>query len=443
MKQKILYIILGVFAVVILINVIKTIVHETEYGTKAEIKVPMVSCSDSDSIKKVIFMIDNSGSMRGYVDFSGNSPQFDSARSALLAKTGDFMGRCENKLSAQTEALCNGNSYNTSATMRKLGNYTAFSGAITEVEKMISQAIDKSNDSTLTVIVSDMILSYGLKVLKNMKDDKYNYRKLEDLKVDIRNQFYRLKNEGMGILIAKYEADFNGKYYYNHTENITPSGFKDSLMKKRPFYFVVIGKTQRIKELCNNNCLPEDYKAIFSSLCLENHDLICKDYQVTQPNNQASWILGNPDGKQQTEAAKRTYTISTNKNFKEAKFSFNFSFDPPKIPTYVSDSLSVVHDKNYLSNVSISANRDTITVQTCPFEQLPKGTTTLKVECTSPRHRYYQSSSTLDDVTCSLKDMEGKTWGFEAVVKALYEAYDIKKGDFNKVISLEFNIIKE
>ena len=96
-----------------------------------------------------------------------------------------------------------------------------------------------------------------------------------------------------------------------------------------------------------------------------------------------------------------------------------------------------------MSNVSISANRDTITVQTCPFEQLPKGTTTLKVECTSPRHRYYQSSSTLDDVTCSLKDMEGKTWGFEAVVKALYEAYDIKEGDFNKVISLEFNIIKE
>ncbi|MDE5886629.1 MAG: hypothetical protein K2H46_03470 [Muribaculaceae bacterium] len=439
MKKIILYILLGVVAVVLLIKVI----HGTsDYGSKAVVEVPSSEEYKAVSIKNVTFLIDNSGSMRGYVDFSGNKPEFASAEKTLLSKTGIFMGNCENILDATTKAICNGKTYNTEKTMTALSNYSAFSGPITEVGSLIKKGIDTLNgDSTLCVIVSDMVLSYGKAELKAKSDIYYNLHSLSDLKTDIRNQFHRLKNAGKDVLIVKYEGDFNGNFYYNYTENLEASSYQGTLMNKRPFYFMIIGATKAIKDLCVRKCLPEGYTEVFTSLALDKSDIKTESYSVTQPSDQPQWILGCPDNRKENDAKDNTFTISIDKNLSTTRSSFSFQFSQFEIPAYVSTNLSAEYERNVLKEVTQLVNNSSFSVTTNPFNDLSKRQT-VKVRFVSPRYVDVSTSSTKDDIKCSVKDMEGKTWGYAAIAEALYEAYGISSKDVNQVVSLEFMLIK-
>ena len=440
MKKTILYILLGLVVIVVLI---RTIIHHSEYGSKAEVEVPNAKEANTSSITDVIFLIDNSGSMRGYVDFSGNRPEFKNATKTMLSKTGVLMGNCENILGAKTVAICNGDTYTTEQTLKALSNYTAFSGPITEVDTLIKSGIAKVNgDTTLCVIVSDMVLSYGKGELKNKNDIYYNLHSLSNLKTEIRNQFHSLKTAGKDVLIVKYGGDFNGNYYYNYSENLEASNYVGSLMRKRPFYFMIIGATKALKDLCVLKCLPEGYVEVFTSLALDKSDLKAENFTVTQPSAQPQWLLGNPNQKKSIEASQRTFTISTNKNLKNSRSSFSFNFPAFEIPAYVSTNLIAKYDRDLLSKVSELTNNSSFTVETNPFNDLPKSKI-VKIEFLSPRIVDISNSSTMDDIKCSLKDMEGKTWGFEAIAEALYEAYGISYKDVNRVVSLQFEIIKE
>lgn len=437
MKRTILYIVLGVVVIAVLISIFRK--SEPQYGTKAVVTIPKTEYSQS-KVKDVTFIIDNSGSMRGYVDFSGNKEQFKDAKKALLAKTGEFMGNCDSKLHAKTMAICNGKEYNTSQTLSCLSNYSAFSGPITEVQQLIQIASEKAKgDSSLCVVVSDMILSYGKKTLIEKGDRYFNKHSLDDLYISVRNEFKRLCDDGKGVLIAKYEGDFNGNYYYNYTENMEPCKFKDTLMTKRPFYFMVIGKIEALKNLCNNKCLPMDYKEIFSSLKLEDSDKTTEGYTISQPTDQPQWILGCPNVKTEAKAGENVYSVSMTKNLKNAVSQFDFSFDCFEIPTYISSKLTPQFDKTQLESVSALNNNSSFTVTTVPYEKLSK-INKVTVHFYSPRYVSYQSSSTDDDSNATLSAMESRTWGFDAVVKALYDAYGIHENDNNYVMSLDFVI---
>lgn len=440
MKKTILYI---VFAIALLAGVIKVFrPSKTVYGTKAEITVPNIDNTVNNTIKEVTFIIDNSGSMRGYVDFSGNKEQFKDAKKSLLSLTGEFMGNCDTKYHSRTIAFCNGddeNTFNTSQTLDKLSNYTAFGGKTTEVDKLIEMAISHAKgDSALSVVVSDLILSYGKKTLVDKADKYYNLHSLNELQIKVRNEFKRLNEQNKGVLIAKYDGDFNGKYYYNYAENLDDCAFKDSLMKNRPFYFMVIGSENAIKDLCNSNCLPKGYKKIFTSLSLDSTDMKQLHYTVSQPAGQALWILGSPNSKNDSVYAKNTFSLTMTKNIKDAVSKFDFTFDKFDIPCYVSDSLTSNYDTAQLSSVQLIENNQ-ISVATVAFNKL-KDANNVRICFTSPRYVDYDSYSTLDDITTSLANMEGKTWGFEALVKALYDAYGIQKDDKHNVLSLDFVI---
>lgn len=441
MKKTILCIVFAVVALAVLINVFRP--SKTLYGTKAVVTVPKAVDAATSSIKNVTFIVDNSVSMRGYVDFSGNKEQFKNAKKSLLAKTGEFMGNCDTKLHAKAVAICNGKTYNTSQTIQSLSNYSAFGGQTTEVQKLLEMAIAQAQgDTTLSVVVSDLILSYGINTLSTKGDKYYNQHSLDDLNVSVRNEFKRLEEQDKGVLIAKYEGDFNGKFYCNYTENQDPCGYKDTLMSRRPFYFMVIGSSKAIKNLVNNKCLPEECEKIFSSLKLEDSDMTAQEYTVSQPDNQTQWILGNPNYKKEEKASSETYSMTITKNLKNAVSQFDFTFPAFEIPPYICNQLTPEFDVKQLQSVTSLNNNCSFTVKTVPFQDLEK-TNKVKVNFTSPRYVDYKSSSILDDIKSSVTQMEGRTWGFEAIVKALYDAYDIKENDKNIVVSLDFVINKQ
>lgn len=441
MKKIILYIVLGVIVIAAIIAGVRP--PKGKFGSKAQIEVPRMQEPSSSSIKEVCFLMDNSGSMKGYVDFSGNKPDFKDAKKSLLAKVGDFMSNCENILNVKTVAECNREEYNVSQLLSSLNNYSALSGPVTEVDKLIEHAIIKNvSDSTLCIIVSDMILSYGKSKLIAQKDKYYNLHNLADLATSVKNQFSKLKNEGKGVIIVKYEGDFNGKYYYNYTENLDACGFKDSLMQNRPFYFVVIGKNEALKELCSKNCIPTGYTKIFSSLLMDAKDLMSEVFEVSQPSEQVQWTLGNPNPKEEAKSADILYSISINKNIKTASSNFTFSFKQFTLPIYVNSDIKPIFDSSIFQNVSNLNNYSCFTVTTRPFNEMPKNSN-VTIEFKSKGQVEYSSSSTLDDVKISLKEMECKTWGFESIIASMYEAYGIDENSSNTIARTEFSIFKQ
>lgn len=436
MKKNILLIILGVALTAFIINLIKG--HSGEFGTKAEVKLPQTIETTSTPIKDVTFIIDNSQSMRGYVDFSGNKPIFQKATKSMLSTTGDFMSNCSKNLSAYTRALCNGQEYDTDGTIKSLSNYSAFSGPTTELEDFIKKGTSMaSGDSSVCVIVSDMVLSYGKKVLNEKQDKYYNLHSLAELQTKAKDAFKGLKSKGKDVMIVKYEGDFNGKYYCNYTENLDPCNFKDTLMVKRPFYYTIIGTPEALKNLCGTKCIPSGYTKIFTTLALTDSDLKTDTYHVNQPSGQVQWILGNPNPK---KAADNIYSVTMTKDLKDITSQFTFSFPKFELPIYVSEDISAEPFDKHLSSVSLLNDNSSFTVTTCPFNQLSKEQT-VNVDFTCPRYVEFKSSSIDDDATCIVEDLEHKTWGFEAVVAALYDAYGIKEGDKNKILSLQFRIL--
>lgn len=439
MKRNILYIVFGIIALII---VIRMIVGGGEYGSKAEIQVPSESVEGA-SVRNVTFIVDNSGSMRGYVDFSGNRPGFGDAKKTFISKVGDFMSNCTNVLGVKnTVAKCNGKEYkSTDDMLDALSNYSAFSGPITELAELVGKAMTEVNDSSISIVVSDMILSYGKATIKSKGDDDYNKHALDELKAKLKNKFQELKNSKKEILLIKYVGDFNGKYYYNYTENLKPNKYNDTLMINRPFYFMVIGGKENLKALCDKNCVPKGYETIFSTMSLGEKDLIPKEFTVSQPEKQPQWILGNPNPKDE-KAKDRIYTISMSNNLKTTQSDFTFTFDELRIPIYAGADFKYDFDKKVLSEVQLNESRNAIIVKTKPYDQFGKEEK-LEVKIYTPLYVDPEESSTLDDVEATLENLENKTWGFKAIVEAIYEAYDINKNEVNTIANLKVKIQKK
>ncbi|MDE7386939.1 MAG: hypothetical protein K2N28_07345 [Muribaculaceae bacterium] len=440
MKNKVLYIVLAVIAAAALITIFRN--GGGEYGSKAEVSVPATH-SSNNVVKAVTLLIDNSGSMRGYTDFSGNKPQFKHSKKALLSITGDLMANCNNILQANSSAICSGKSYTLEQALTSLSDYSAFSGPITEVDKLIAVAADKAvGDSSVSVLVSDMILSYGKTTLLTKKDNFYNAHALSDLKTNVRNRFQQLKNAGKEVLIVKYQSDFNGNYYYNHTENIVPNVYKDSLMADRPFYFMIVGSKAALNEMCERNCIPAGYTDIFTTLSLAENDLKTESYSVSQPEEQPQWILGNPKPKDESKAADRIFSVSMSRNIKTTQSQFTFTFAPFALPIYINQNITPTFDETILSSVSPLIGNAGFTLTTQPYSQLPKEKE-VEIIFTSPRYKEFATSSIDDDININAENLQGRTWGFNAVIEALYEAYNITDSDVNRIVDLKFNVLKK
>ncbi|GAB3908420.1 hypothetical protein GCM10028803_44010 [Larkinella knui] len=111
-----------------------------------------------------------------------------------------------------------------------------------ELHKIFKEVGEKAKGNTVTMLVSDCILSFpDAEIKKNPEVNRQNAESV--LKSQINDQFASLKKQGISATVLAYSSGFNGTYYdYQNTKHKLAG-------ESRPFYIWIIGKQELVGDL--------------------------------------------------------------------------------------------------------------------------------------------------------------------------------------------------
>ena len=114
----------------------------------------------------------------------------------------------------------------------------------TRLNDIIKLVLERTNDSTVSILVSDCI--YSIKD-NDKKKTKTNEDKLKDLMVETKNQFIEHSSiNDLSVLFIRLESNFNGQYYDCNDKPIKLTN------RNRPYYMCVIGTDNNVKDFMKN-----------------------------------------------------------------------------------------------------------------------------------------------------------------------------------------------
>jgi hypothetical protein len=188
-------------------------------------------------LKKIVFFVENSGSMYGYVNQANefkNSlvglaylPEFDKAEKSFY-----FINGTSNPLkNSGIKINYVGNDPEVFKNNLNQKSFNIGDMRYSDLNKMFEVALDSARGNQISVLISDCIYDVG------EENDPLTALRIEIQKTQqsFRN---RLENEDIQTLIIKAGSRFDGHYYY-----ASKSGSKKILDTERPFYIIFFGNT--------------------------------------------------------------------------------------------------------------------------------------------------------------------------------------------------------
>ena len=427
-------------AIGLAIWIVFEIFSSAETGDHFVMTVPELSQDASfKSVKRVTVYLDNSGSMKGYVDFAGvnNGSQ---ARASIIGTLSNMMDNVHETYSIEPVCKCGGSNYERSAFLIGMENFSIFRGAVTELHKMMQLVADSTSKDDVSVIATDMVMSYGKKKLITEKDSFYNYHQLEQLGAQVHNAMEKCKKKNLQVAVLQYYSDFNGKYYYNYTENLKTNEYAKTLMTDRPYYLFVIGSEEILRSMMANNCFNKaDHVYASFDMGEPTHT---QAYNVEMDNNcRVAWNIGDPDNMNVKGS------IMTNTSFGDESSVLYFSCKKINIPNYIclSDEGKLVPewDSSVISQVEeVSVGTGSTQKFKVTLNPHNKLSTTNDVWIRLNSNVGWISEASTDDDTKD--DISKKTWGFSTVMQNVNDVYRGTKDPVaEKVAEFKFKVIIE
>lgn len=420
-----------IFGVPVLIGVIALLVWAcwptgTDAGNKFTAKVQFSEIIKVDSVKKVKLYVDFSGSMRGYVDFSG----VESGKNTFISTVSSMLDNLESEYNIVSDSKCGGRNYRKDALRLAMQNKQIFNQQTTSIQSMINEAKVAADANSLSIVVSDMVMSWGKRKIIESRDTFYNKTQIDGLGAAIHSEMKAVKSKGLDIMMVQYLCDFNGRYYCNYTENIkNPQKYKNMKMEDRPFYIFFIGKASLLKDILYKHVI-KDYTNIYTSFDVEQ----CSketEYQITAKEKDKSsmlWNIGDiqsPDG---------LGTIWTTDDLGDSKSTFTFTCADFIVPPYCyaeGAKLSVVSEPDIISAAVVKYPNFSIDVTLKPFNELKSSNVELRVIC---NNNWAEASSTQDDI--NEKYLKGKTWGLAQIVEKIDDAFYPHGRNYDQVVGI-------
>ena len=174
--------------------IVLNIFEKSKTGDDFEMTVPELSQEASvKNIKRISVYLDNSGSMKGYVDFATvvNGAQ---AKASIIGTLSNMMDNVHSAYNIEPVCKCGGFNYERRAFLKGMENFSIFKGAVTELHNMIQVVADFTKNEDVSIIATDMIMSYGKKKLETERDTFYNYHQLAQLGAQVHNAMEKCKD---------------------------------------------------------------------------------------------------------------------------------------------------------------------------------------------------------------------------------------------------------
>lgn len=396
-------------------------------GNKFEAMVQSPESLKADSVKAINMYVDFSGSMRGYIDFAG----VESGKNTFISTVSSMLDNLESVYKVTSESKCGGKQYGKDPLRLAMQNKAIFNAKTTSIQDMLHVARLKANKKSLSIIVSDMVMSWGVSKIRESKDTLYNLTQIDGLGAAIHSEMKSIKDSGLDVMIAQYLSDYNGNWYCNFTENLkSPNKYKGQKMENRPYYILIIGSANTLKELINKKCI-KDYKNIYTSFNIDKCSKIVEfNVSAKDGDKYASlWTIGN------LENPNDKGTIWTTDDLESSTSTFTFKCNDLLIPVYCFNgdckNLSVISTPDVIISSEIRYPNFSMDVTLKPFNELECQDIELNVIC---NNNWVKESSTLNDIEES--DMNGKTWGVTKVFEKIDAAFYPGGRNYNQVVGI-------
>lgn len=217
--------------------------------------------------------IDASSSMRGFIDvpsscFKDEMPIIISdLRKNLVGDNNDKQNYYIVKEWNATVAPISMNWSGFKDCITTASNYT---GQNTILQNLISNCGNNLRKDDIAIVVTDGVLSMGKAKLSQSPNGNADF--LGDLSREVKEAMDGLYTKKLDIAIMRTTCNYNGYYYCNCKEEDKITEFKDSIMRNRPLYYIMMG---------NRHALS---KAI-SAIQIENIDTAEAKYKLSYFSN--------------------------------------------------------------------------------------------------------------------------------------------------------------
>lgn len=383
--------------------------------------------------------IENSGSMDGYIN--GNTIYKSNLSDLIVQTRGVFGIENTNTFFVNSKAYkSDSNDIKSFITKLNVSNkeYKQGNTSTSELNETLKLILSKSNDSNISIILSDFIYSLdkgqntqdGLGIGKSLTKDAY---------------LQHLNKYDLSTLILKFNSDFNGRYYSFDNSVINYKG-------KRPYYVLAIGKDERLREfmkqiqLSNLNGFENSYYISNSGSFKPFYEVFDSksnigNFKISRKSTKDDIILD--DIKLENGVFKFTIAVDFSE-LPDQKIVLNSSnynvigdFKIASIQKRTDDFINTNFSSGAINKVKQSKATHFIIIESTQ----PNFDKKLAVQLTNKKPSWISNSSTENDINISNSSLT--TFGFNYFVDGIYEAYKLKNNNTNNdFLSLNFTLNK-
>lgn len=414
--RKVLKLIWIPLAIALLVLIVYQLFNpDRPYGNKFTMTCTCEVPHGKLDLKQVFFYYDNSGSMKGYTDFANCPDAKKTIGEVTVTGLNNLKDLCSDSCVIRIEC---GNTimYDINEYRKKLTTGTLLDGKATELDKLISNAAAQVSDTSIAIVVSDMLLSYGSEKVKESGDNYLNLHTIGELGAGIHATMKDLKRKNMDVVVLQYYSDYNGNYYCNCTENLckpqNDKAFYCTLMKKRPYYVMIMGNSTTLKNIMSRRAFSR-YEHFYTTLKLENNDY--KKQPFTIDTLATPWVIGNCDTLMGCICATKkaeSYALITHDKF--------------AIPDYVNSDFYVGEHSEHFREITTIKSKDTqkVTYKAALLPYTKKEADTAWFCLVSIDTAWVDCATLENDVKIdNVKKMEKKTWQIATIIKNIELAY--------------------
>ena len=400
---------------------------DPDYGKKIEMKCLRETSIENNQRPQVLITFENSMSMKGYV---AKEPRVEYPNMTFKSVVGDLVSQLNTK-DFPTQWQCGGKSGKSLDDLYSKGikDGSIFAGGDTPLEDYFREVGKKANDSTISMFVSDMVFSMSTGKMK--KNPEAIKSALPDLQTLVKNELRKLGKSNIHLLLVQYTSDFNGKYYYNYTNNMKPCAFKREVMHGRPYYILAFGTQENLNVLLGTNIFPK-YNKLWASFTLSDNDYMV---QSATSIEEQYWYI-DPAGYDTIPV-----TFLPKADWEEQMTKVRFTFSPINGRAFLNSdwqprsSSHAVSDPRKISDTEIE-------VQFIPYCDID-WQENVSISLIAKREDWKGCSIENDVLPCEdIQNLEGKTWAFDKIMESLLSVYpNIVKEEI--VGEISFDLLKE